>query len=131
MNVEWDAGRRVLVAPFKIVSGANRVTLLAHLEPPNGNITDWQAGLSGGTIVLAGSDNDQPLIFNRIAIGMRFDTDRKRVLLDPGRCQQWRDRHRRHRQCRLFRRSPPSTRLRWNPDVGLGAETDMADPDRA
>ncbi|WP_092516894.1 DUF3971 domain-containing protein [Afipia sp. GAS231] len=81
MNVEWDSGRRVLVAPFKIVSGANRVTLLAHLEPPNGNITDWQAGLSGGTIVLAGNDNDQPLIFNRIAIGMRFDTDKKRVLL--------------------------------------------------
>ena len=44
MNVEWDSGRRVLVAPFKIVSGANRITLLAHLEPPNGNITDWQAG---------------------------------------------------------------------------------------
>lgn len=81
MNVEWDSGRRVLVAPFKIVSGANRVTLLAHLEPPNGNITDWQAGLSGGTIVLAGNDNDQPLIFNRIAIGLRFDTDKKRVLL--------------------------------------------------
>src|SRR3954451_15170842 len=81
MNVEWDSGRRVLVAPFKIVSGANRVTLLAHLEPPNGNITDWQAGLSGGTIVLAGNDSEQPLIFNRIAIGMRFDTDKKRVLL--------------------------------------------------
>jgi hypothetical protein len=81
MNVEWDAGRRVLVAPFKIISGANRVTLLAHLEPPNDNITDWQAGFSGGTIVLAGDDGEQPLIFNRIAIGMRFDTDRKRVLL--------------------------------------------------
>jgi hypothetical protein len=81
MSVEWDSGRRVLVAPFKIISGANRVTLLAHLEPPNGNITDWQAGLSGGTIVLAGNDNDQPLIFNRIAIGLRFDTDKKRVLL--------------------------------------------------
>ncbi|MEO8319576.1 MAG: hypothetical protein ABI561_14745, partial [Bradyrhizobium sp.] len=81
MNVEWDSGRRVLVAPFKIISGANRITLLAHLEPPNGNITDWQAGLSGGTIVLAGNDNEQPLIFNRIAIGMRFDTDHKRVLL--------------------------------------------------
>jgi hypothetical protein len=71
----------VLVAPFKIVSGANRITLLAHLEPPNGNITDWQAGFSGGTIVLAGIDNEPPLIFNRIAIGMRFDTERKRVLL--------------------------------------------------
>jgi hypothetical protein len=81
INVEWDAGRRVLVAPFKIISGANRVTLLAHLEPPNDNVTDWQLGFSGGTILLAGIDNEPPLIFNRIAIGFRFDTDRKRVLL--------------------------------------------------
>jgi hypothetical protein len=81
MNVEWDSARRVLVAPFKIISGANRITLLAHLEPPNDSVTDWQLGFSGGTIVLAGIDNEQPLIFNRIAIGMRFDTDKKRVLL--------------------------------------------------
>ena len=81
ISVEWDSGRRVLVAPFKIISGANRVTLLAHLEPPNGSIAEWQLGFSGGTIVLAGADNEQPLIFNRIAIGLRFDTDRKRVLL--------------------------------------------------
>jgi uncharacterized protein DUF3971 len=81
MNVEWDSGRRVLVAPFKIVSGSNRITLLAHLEPPNDSITDWQLGLSGGTILLAGIDNEPPLIFNRIAIGVRFDTDKRRVLL--------------------------------------------------
>ncbi|KRQ94583.1 DUF3971 domain-containing protein [Bradyrhizobium valentinum] len=81
MSVEWDSGRRVLVAPFKVVSGANRITLLAHLEPPNGATTEWQAGFSGGTILLAGTDNEPPLIFNRINIGMRFDTDRKRVLL--------------------------------------------------
>ncbi len=81
INVEWDSGRRVLVAPFKIISGANRITLLAHLEPPNDNVTDWQLGFSGGTILLAGIDNEQPLIFNRIAVGFRFDTDRKRVLL--------------------------------------------------
>src|SRR6185312_14899560 len=81
MDVEWDAGRRVLVAPFKIVSGSNRITLLAHLEPPNGSIPDWQMGFSGGTIVLAGVEGEQPLIFNRIAIGLRFDTQRRRVLL--------------------------------------------------
>jgi hypothetical protein len=80
-DVEWDSGRRVLVAPFKIVSGANRITLLAHLEPPNDSVTDWQMGFSGGTIVLAGDDGEQPLIFNRIAIGLRFDTDKHRVLL--------------------------------------------------
>jgi hypothetical protein len=81
MNVEWDSGRRVLVAPFKIISGANRITLLAHLEPPNDSIADWQLGFSGGTIVLAGIDDEPPLIFNRIAIGVRFDTDKRRVLL--------------------------------------------------
>ncbi len=81
MNVEWDSGRRVLVAPFKIVSGANRITLLAHLEPPNDNVNDWQLGLSGGTILLAGIDNEAPLIFNRISIGFRFDTEHKQVVL--------------------------------------------------
>jgi hypothetical protein len=81
MNVEWDAGRRVLVAPFKIISGHIRITLLAHLEPPNGRIPDWRMGLSGGTIVLAGSDGEKPLIFNRIAIGVRFDTEHKQVVL--------------------------------------------------
>ena len=82
VSLEWDAGRRVLVAPFKIISGANRVTLLAHLEPPNDSIPDWQLGFSGGTIVLAEIDPDQPpLIFNRIAIGLRFDTDKRRVVL--------------------------------------------------
>ena len=81
VSVEWDSGRRVLVAPFKIVSGANRITLLAHLEPPNDNVTDWQLGFSGGTIVLAGSDNEPPLIFNRINVGFRFDTDKRRVML--------------------------------------------------
>jgi hypothetical protein len=81
VSVEWDSGRRVLVAPFKIISGANRITLLAHLEPPNGSIPDWQMGFSGGTILLAGIDNEPPLIFNRIAIGLRFDTEKRRVLL--------------------------------------------------
>ena len=81
VNLDWDSGRRVLVAPFKVISGESRVTLLAHLDPPNDNIADWQLGLSGGTILLAGIDNEPPLIFNRIAVGFRFDTDRKRILL--------------------------------------------------
>jgi len=81
VSVEWDAGRRVLMAPFKIISGQNRITLLAHLEPPNGKVIDWQLGFSGGTIVLAGIDNEPPLIFNRINIAMRFDTERKRMVI--------------------------------------------------
>src|SRR6267154_1985900 len=81
MSLEWDSGRRVLAAPFKIISGPNRITLLAHLEPPNDSVPNWQLGFSGGTIMLAGIDDEPPLIFNRIAIGVRFDTDKRRVLL--------------------------------------------------
>jgi hypothetical protein len=81
MNMEWDSGRRVLVAPFKIVSGENRITLLARLEPPNGTVPDWQMSLSGGTIVLAGFDGEKPLIFNRIAVGLRFDTEHRQLRL--------------------------------------------------
>jgi hypothetical protein len=82
VNLDWDANKRVLSAPFKIVSGQTRITLLATLEPPNGNATDWQLGFSGGTVLLAGiEDGDPPVIFNRVSINVRFDPDRKRVLL--------------------------------------------------
>lgn len=81
VNIEWDAGRRVMVAPFQIVSGSNRITLLAHLEPPNDNVQNWQLGLSGGTILFGGEKGEEPLIFNRIAVRLRFDTDNRRVLL--------------------------------------------------
>lgn len=81
MKVEWDAGRRVMVAPFQITSGSNRVTLLAHLEPPNGSVPHWQLGLSGGTIVLTDIHNANPVIFNRVAVRLRFDHEHHRVLL--------------------------------------------------
>jgi hypothetical protein len=82
VNLEWDASKRVLAAPFKIISGQSRITLLATLEPPNDNVTDWQLGLSGGTVLLAGNDNTEPpVIFNRVSIGVRFEVDKKRVTL--------------------------------------------------
>jgi hypothetical protein len=81
INLDWDAGRRAMSAPFQIVSGTNRITLLAHLEPPNDSVPNWQLGLSGGTILFGGEDGSAPLIFNRIAVRLRFDTDNRQVLL--------------------------------------------------
>lgn len=81
MKVDWDSSRRVMVAPFQVVSGANRVTLLAYLEPPNDRVPSWQLGFSGGTILLAGAKGEAPLIVNRIAISLRFDTDNRRIVL--------------------------------------------------
>ena len=81
INIDWDSTRRVLVAPFQLRSGGNRLTLLAHVEPPNDNVPNWQLGLSGGTILLAGEGGERPLIFNRIAVRVRFDTDKLEVNL--------------------------------------------------
>jgi hypothetical protein len=81
INVDWDSTRRVLAAPFRLRAGANRFTLLAHVEPPNDAVPNWQVGLSGGTILLAGEQNEAPLIFNRIAVRVRFDTDNRRIVL--------------------------------------------------
>ena len=98
MNVEWDSGRRVLVAPFKILSGANRVTLLAHLEPPNGNVTDWQAGIfrrhhrAARRRQRAAADL-QPY---RDRLPLRYRSQARAA--DAGRHQQRRDRRRRHRR---------------------------------
>ena len=131
MNVEWDSGRRVLVAPFKIISGPNRITLLAHLEPPNDSVTDWQLGFSGGTIVLAGIDNEPPLIFNRIAIGMRFDTDKKRVLLTQADISNGEIGIAGTGSVDYSARAAPDARFCRNADVGVRAEADVADPDRS
>lgn len=81
-NIDWDANRRTMVAPFQVVSGANRLTLLAHLEPPNEVVPHWQLGLSGGTVLLSGGESEPPLIFNRVAVRIRFDTNNKKILLE-------------------------------------------------
>ena len=81
VNVEWDAARRMLVAPFKVLAGENRVTLRAQLEAPTDQVRQWQLTLNGGTILFANVANNEPLIFNRINIAMRFDNERKRVVL--------------------------------------------------
>src|SRR6266404_3393665 len=53
MNVEWDSGRRVLVAPFKIISGSNPITLRFDTDKKRVLLT--QADISNGEIGVAGT----------------------------------------------------------------------------
>ncbi len=127
ISVDWDSTRRVLVAPFQVVAGQNRITLLAHLEPPNDSVPNWQLGLSGGTIVLPGEGNEAPLIFNRIAVRMRFDIEGQRIVLTQGDISNGTRRRRRHRDIRLFdRRAAADRRHRRHADVGLRAQAHVA-----
>ena len=85
ISLDWDATRQALVMPFQVVSGGNRITLLAQFDAPREGSSVWGLQVSGGTVVLASAAPVDPnaLILNRIALRMRIDPAKQRIDLDP------------------------------------------------
>ena len=85
INLDWDATRQALVMPFQVVSGGNRITLLAQFDAPRDGSSVWGLQVSGGTVVLTSAAPVDPnaLILNRIALRMRIDPAKQRIDLDP------------------------------------------------
>ncbi len=85
-NLDWDASRRVLAVPFQLLSGGNRLTLFAQIEPPREQGGAWNVGMTGGTVLLGstGQRDDDPLIFNRILVRARIDPKQRRIELEHG-----------------------------------------------
>jgi hypothetical protein len=83
VSLDWDASRRSLAAPFQIVSGGNRLTLVAHAEAPAQAGGPWRLGLTGGSIVLGPrTADDEQLTLNRIAVIGRYDPAKRRLDID-------------------------------------------------
>jgi hypothetical protein len=80
-NVDWDAQRQALTLPFQIVSGGNRVTLLAKIDAPREGSGGWGVEVTGGTVVLASAAiaDPNPLILNRFLLRLKVDSDRQRI----------------------------------------------------
>ncbi|MEX0840987.1 MAG: DUF3971 domain-containing protein [Xanthobacteraceae bacterium] len=84
-SLDWDAARRRLIVPFQIISGGNRMTLFAQIEPPQAKDGIWKMGMTGGTVVLgAGQRQEDPVVFNRILVRARIDPARGLVTLEQG-----------------------------------------------
>ncbi|HZP78959.1 MAG TPA: hypothetical protein VFB45_22675 [Pseudolabrys sp.] len=80
---DWDIRRGTVQIPhLHIVSGSDRATLMAQLEAPQAPATAWTLGLGGGTIVLTGAADENPLVINRIAVRARLDPGNRRIDLD-------------------------------------------------
>jgi hypothetical protein len=86
INIDWDGARRSLVVPFQIVSGANRITLIAQAEAPSDAAGAWPFTISGGSIFLAPASryDTASLLLNRIRCRGQYDPSRQRVSLDQG-----------------------------------------------
>jgi hypothetical protein len=83
IQLDWNAGRRVLAMPFQIVSGGTRLTLMAQAEAPSAAGGSWALNLSGGSVVLAPtSPNEEPLVLNRILVRSRIDPIERRLNID-------------------------------------------------
>ena len=79
VNLEWDGSRHSLAAPFQIVSGGNRITLVAHAQAPAQTGDPWRIRLTGGSIVLAPHESEPPLQLDRISVAGQFDPVKHRL----------------------------------------------------
>jgi hypothetical protein len=85
IELQWDAARQALVAPFQILSGGNRITLFAHVTPPREGAAAWSLKVMGGSAVLASSSRDpDALVLNRILVGLRIDPEKQRIDVEQG-----------------------------------------------
>ena len=84
-SLDWDSVRQALVVPFQVVSGGNRITLLAQLDAPREAGGAWGMKVTGGTVVLASAMSDpSPLILNRFLLRLRLDPDKQRMDIEQG-----------------------------------------------
>jgi hypothetical protein len=84
-SLDWDAMRRALIMPFQIVSGGNRITLLAQFDAPRDAGGAWGMKVTGGTVVLAAAETDlNPLVLNRFLLKLRIDPDKQRIDVEQG-----------------------------------------------
>jgi len=86
ISLDWDAARRALVMPFQVISGGNRITLLAQLDAPREGGAPWTMKLSGGSVVLASAAPIDPdaLVLNRIMLRLRVNPNTQRIDVDHG-----------------------------------------------
>jgi hypothetical protein len=84
-KLQWDSESRILSMPFQILSGGDRMTLIAQVQAPAETGGVWQFKVGGGTVVLKGAeDASEPLVLNRIAVSGHYDAAKERVVVDEG-----------------------------------------------
>jgi len=84
-RVNWDSANRTLTVPFQILSGGTRITLTGQVEAPAESSGPWAFKIGSGSVVLTSpAAPGDPLILNRIAVSGRFDSVKRRLVVDGG-----------------------------------------------
>jgi hypothetical protein len=84
ISVDWDRTRQAMMVPFQVVSGGNRITLLAQFDAPRDGSGVWGLQVSGGGAVLGSSPADSnALVLNRVLLQLRINPSKQRIDLEP------------------------------------------------
>jgi len=84
ISLDWDKTRQALMVPLQVVSGGNRIALLAQFDAPRDGSGVWGLQVSGGSLVLASAAVDpNALVVNRILLQLRVNPNKQRIDLDP------------------------------------------------
>ena len=81
--LDWDSERRTLRMPFKIVSGATRITLRSEFAAPATAGGNWLFALGGGWVVLDPlTPDDDGLVLRRVVVRGNIDPGKQRLTLE-------------------------------------------------
>jgi hypothetical protein len=85
-DLKWDPAQRRLTVPLEILSGANRISVLAHVGVPDKLAGTWTLAVPQGLIMLASADRtrEAPLVLDHMALRGRLDPSKRRFELDQG-----------------------------------------------
>jgi hypothetical protein len=86
VDLRWDAGKRQLVVPIELLAGGNRISLVAVIDPPEGQGGPWRFRVDRGAIMLAsvGRSREAPVVLDRISMSGHLDPARRRIELEHG-----------------------------------------------
>lgn len=81
LDWRWDPINRTVVMPMEILSGVNRIMLLAQVEVPREVGSVWSFAVNRGMVVLGAADRSRepPLVLDRLLVRGHFDPARHRL----------------------------------------------------
>jgi len=84
-GLDWDIARRTLRVPFKVSTGAARMTLRAEFAAPAQQGGNWMFAIGGGWVVLDPlTPDDDGLVLKRVVLRGHIDPNAERVTLEQG-----------------------------------------------
>lgn len=86
LQLRFDPARKaILIDPFLMQSGDNRISLAGAIEAPKGGESVWPVSIPRGTLTLGtGRDREAPLVLDRVNVRAVYDPGQQKLIIQKG-----------------------------------------------